>query len=130
MVYPASGKEDDSSKQQLRDILTVEAITYQILALDLLGKSKDCLFLERKYRFLLQKHEATSRAVQQELLSSTAIAPMHLEQQPGGLNDEKWPWIVKQWYSEALQSQSWEEDGIFWGSWMNLPDNDEPIFTT
>jgi hypothetical protein len=127
-VYPGSSVKAARSKHHL---LTVEAITYQILALDLLGKNKDCTFLQRKNRFLLQTYKVESHTIQQELLSScsTTIAPMQLEQ-PCDSDDKRWSsWLVKQWYCEALQSQSWHQDGVFWGSWMNLPDN-EPIFSS
>jgi ribonuclease HI len=126
---PAGGSTSDESKstiafaqqQEPFEVFLVEAVMYQIIALNALGRTKEAACRRRKKRFMLEWFAADALRVAERL-----AAPERIIDEPPRLiqtqhaNDtqrpEEWPSLVLRWHEEAKQSQAWNETRVYWSN--------------
>lgn len=98
--------------------LLVEALTYQIVAFESSGRTKDASVTTRKYRWILDRIAEVADHTRDHLSSDHhSVDGLQKEltayQHQNNITNE-WPLLVEKWYDEAVQSNDWKQDKRFW----------------
>lgn len=112
------------ARQEISELLLLEAVMYQILALEALYRTKEAAMIRRKKRYMLSWFSAEARQIQERLLAaphrideSALLRLVSLNQSGNALHRaEEWPALALRWHERALQSQAWEETQVFWSN--------------
>jgi len=117
------------------ELLMVEALAYQILAFQKLGREKEARNLRRKKQFLLSKHSARVASIEGRLVSAAAtnsllfldseheqikesFCPQLSTTERNSTLEEEWPLEVVEWHDEFRSSSNhWTDELVFWGKW-------------
>jgi hypothetical protein len=110
-----------SLDQRFKDTLLTEAVVYQVVGLHNLGKHKQEALTTRKNRYILEKYSEYAATLKFALTDEASSAPL-LEMSgrasaaskiPHTGKDE-WPPLVEHWHDEALRSDLWRDETVYW----------------
>jgi ribonuclease HI len=117
VAVPCFEEKAGSVSTSTRDILLLEAILCQIIALEALGRPKEALHLRRKKRYLLKVFEREVLLIEEFITGSSTIAVNGITN-PGedrsSCCSESWTPAIVQWWEELLRSNfahSWVDFG-------------------
>lgn len=136
-IPPINSVRGNEWKSKPSELLMVEALVYQLSALQKLRRGKEARILTRKKRFLLSKYSASVSSIEERLaLPAAANSLLSLdrefdEQNQGSsshrptaenksmLDGEDWPLQVVEWYDEIRSSSNLHRKSelVFWGKW-------------
>ena len=136
-IRASDNTENDTSDLLLKR-LSAEAIMYQIIGLQQLGREKEALFRARKRKFELRSCQGVATLTRQSnysfLRAAEENAPhksledivrahqcrsKHRQDQPEWLampldEMDSWSSVIEKWRFEAFKSKQWKQDGTYW----------------
>jgi ribonuclease HI len=108
-------------KVEPRDLFLVEALVFQLVGLEALGKMKDATTRRRKKRYLLGRFANHIKTTEERLSNLTNRDEDSLRLQYQLYNKasdtemmEPWPYMVQDWYAEATETAKWNSHGLHW----------------
>lgn len=109
--------------QRFKDKLLIEAVVYQVVGLHNLGKQKQEVLTTRKNRYILEKYSEYAVTVKVALTDEASSAPwlQRSGRAPAAskiphTSKDEWPPLVEHWQDEALLSDLWRDETVFWMS--------------